>query len=202
MTQLKSIFKINNDLITLFLEIQEAEGNLTPELEERLTRLRKNISLFTQDTGNIVKMLSSDITTVDAEIKRLEEIKAKRQKLIDKIEVDILALVLREGTIDKNSKAKIKPSFIDFELGKAVGSFNEIVLVNEDEIEDEDCLFDLNIPDLTSEKVMNLQKTLTIEKIEYKKIQKYPRKELKKRIEAGEEISGVEIINRPKLSWK
>ena len=71
---LPSIWKLNNEIVSLFIEIQNEEGVLTPELEERLTLLRTDITSFTQDSKTIVQSLSSDIKAIDDEIERLKNL--------------------------------------------------------------------------------------------------------------------------------
>lgn len=201
---LPSIWKLNNEIVSLFIEIQNEEGVLTPELEERLTLLRTDITSFTQDSKTIVQSLSSDIKAIDEEIERLAGLKEKRQKLIEIVDTNVLKLVLEQGQIDESSKAKIKPSFIEFELGKAVASHSAITMVDEETINDSDCLFDIKVKDLTdteSKAIVNFVANIKIlDKLD--ETRKYPKAVLKKRIDNGETIEGVDVVYRPKLQWK
>ena len=67
-----NIFEIEQDLLSIFDEIEENEGELTPELEEKLAITQENFKNKVESYINLIKIKDGEINTISEEINRLE----------------------------------------------------------------------------------------------------------------------------------
>lgn len=68
----KSIFNIESEYLELMQEIEYAEGELTPELEERLTINKEDLEKKAVSYGYYIKTIDNDAVLVKTEIDRLQ----------------------------------------------------------------------------------------------------------------------------------
>jgi hypothetical protein len=132
---MQQLWKINQNLIEVFDEIYENEGELTPELEQKLNITRENTSDIFYQVDKMYKIASSECTIIEDEVKRLNAMLLQRAKFMDMIDKTIHPIVERFGVEDEKSKAKNKPKFIPFDLGKAVVSYTQAVDIDDFDID-------------------------------------------------------------------
>lgn len=82
---MSSIFNITREYLSLIEQLEEAEGMLTPELEESLKITEEDFEQKVVDYGWAIKYLESDKKTIDEEIKRLQAIKKGKERVIDRL---------------------------------------------------------------------------------------------------------------------
>jgi hypothetical protein len=105
-----NIFLIQNEYQLLINQIIEAEGEITPELETALTINKEQLQSKAVDYSYVIKQLDSDCEQIDAELKRLQQLKKVRTNLAERLKNTISdAMNLYE--VEKIETPLIKLSF-------------------------------------------------------------------------------------------
>ena len=81
----KSLYQITADQLELFNQIDELEGELTPELEESIKINADNFETKARGYIWMIKKLESDNVTISHELERLQRIEKRNDKLIDRL---------------------------------------------------------------------------------------------------------------------
>ena len=122
-----NIYNIQNELLDIFNEIEENEGELTPELEEQLNITQEEFRDKIKSYSNVVKMLENDIIDIKAEKTRLNDLQKSKEKTIERIKkIMINAVELFGDTTKSGSK------YIDFGTGKVSIRNTQVIEVEED----------------------------------------------------------------------
>lgn len=82
----KSIYQIENEYRLLAENLIESGGELTPEIESQLQISKADLQNKSVSYSFVIKQLESDISQIDAEIKRLNDLKKARSKTVEKLE--------------------------------------------------------------------------------------------------------------------
>lgn len=98
--QIKSMYQIRGEHLGLLKLIEEAEGELTPEIEEQLALSKDEFESKAVSYGYVVKMHEDVEEILDKEIKRLTELKKKAVKRAEKFKAT-LDNAMREFGFDK-----------------------------------------------------------------------------------------------------
>jgi hypothetical protein len=110
----KSMFNIRQDHLTLLALIEEADGELTPEMQEDLRLTEEGFKDKAISYGYLIRKLDAESDVIAAEIKRLQSLKQradKRSELFkqmldegmkqfgyDKVESELLKISYRKST--------------------------------------------------------------------------------------------------------
>lgn len=108
-----NIFQITQELQDIFSELEENGGELTPELEQELNVTQEDFKVKVKSYAEGIKLLNSDITLIDSEIKRLNALKKSKEKAIERLNKVIAWAVEMFGDKNKNGN-----SFVDYGDGK------------------------------------------------------------------------------------
>ena len=81
----KSLYQITAEQAELFNQIDELDGELTPELEEALKINADNFQEKARGYIWHIKKLESDNITINEEMNRLERIEKRNNKMIDRL---------------------------------------------------------------------------------------------------------------------
>ena len=84
-----NIYQIEKEYLELANQLIESGGECSPELELQLTINQEQLEQKARGYGFVVKQMESDVTIIDAEIKRLNELKKARLKTIDRLETTV-----------------------------------------------------------------------------------------------------------------
>ena len=122
-----NIFEIEQDLLSVFDEIEENEGELTPELEEKLAVTQENFKNKVESYINLIKIKEGELDTISKEIDRLEKLADSKTRLQLKLQKIILDAVNKFGDVSK-SGAK----FFDYGTGKVSIRKTQIVDTNDE----------------------------------------------------------------------
>ena len=76
----KSLFNIRQDHLTLLALIEEADGELTPELQEGLKLNEEGFKEKAISYGYLIRKLDAESDVISAEIKRLQNLKQRADK--------------------------------------------------------------------------------------------------------------------------
>lgn len=136
-----NIFKIQENLYSIFGLIEENGGEITPEIEACLAITQDEFESKVEDYTNVIKSLNFDINLIKNEQKRLKDLADRKQKIIDK-----LNKILIDAIDNFGSTKKTGVKFVDYGTGivsirqtKAVEVDTELLKDIEQQIK---CLFE------------------------------------------------------------
>ena len=82
-----NLYNIKSEYINIAMQL--TDGELTPELEQALEITEQNLHDKAINYGYVIKTLESEADIIDAEIKRLQELKKSRANAVDKLKTNI-----------------------------------------------------------------------------------------------------------------
>jgi hypothetical protein len=161
----KSLYIIKEEYLDLISQIEQAEGELTTELESALTINKAELEVKSIAYVEFIKSNESYIERINQEIERLKNIKKASENVNEKLKANLLHAV--------NTFGSFNSGFLKFSTQKSKS-------------------IDVNIPinELPKE-YKNIKVVETADKIA-----------LKKAIENGEQINGVQLIENINLRIK
>ena len=126
----KSIFKIDKELYALYDEIEEAGGEITPEIEEKLELNGQEMTNKVKSITNYINKLKADILAIKSETDRLAKLKKSKENTIKGLTNVVLFAIKKYGTEDKKGK-----KWIDWGTGKVSIRKSESVEVDNKKVE-------------------------------------------------------------------
>lgn len=122
-----NIYQISQELLSIFDELEENGGELTPELEGQLNITQEEFKDKIKSYSNVVKMLENDIIDIKTENARLNDLKKSKEKTIERLKKIIInAIELFGDTTKSGSK------YLDYGTGKVSIRNIKVVEVEED----------------------------------------------------------------------
>lgn len=125
-----TIFDIERDLITLFEELEENGGELTPEIEEKLKLNDQEVTRKVKSYVGYINKLKSDEVAIKAEQDRLAALKKSKDNTIKSITNLVLYAIKTFGNEDKKGK-----KFFDWGTGKVSIRNSQAVEVDTNKLE-------------------------------------------------------------------
>lgn len=122
-----NIYQIKTELLDIFDQIEENEGELTPELEEQLTITQEDFKEKIESYTNVIKHLNDDITSIKAEQKRLKDLSDRKEKTIERLKTIIIEAVEEFGDTKKSGV-----KFFDYGTGQVSIRNSKAVNVDDD----------------------------------------------------------------------
>ena len=134
----KSLYQITQEQALLFNQIEELDGELTPEILEQLQLNAENFEAKARGYIWMIKKAESENNTINAEIERLQRIEKRNEKLIDRLKesmkfaletfgeskkVDTFTLSLRKSKSVEIIDAEIIPA--DYRITKTTEMINK-----------------------------------------------------------------------------
>ena len=80
-----TLYNIEKEYLDLTSEIIENEGELTPELDERLTITKNALEYKANQYAHVIKTLDHEVDAIDKEIERLQAMKKARSNAKDRL---------------------------------------------------------------------------------------------------------------------
>jgi len=120
-----NIFDIQQDLYSIFQEIEENDGELTEELEEKLGITQEEFRSKVEAYINVIKTAKNDIELCKQESKRLRERQKVKENIIDRLSKIIIAAVEQFGDTSKTGT-----KFLDYGTGRISIKNTEAVELN------------------------------------------------------------------------
>ena len=105
---MKTLFEITQGVQELASLLEE--GEFTPELEQQLAITRDELDSKAENYVKVIRSVEGDISVIDAEIKRLKEIREGKSKVIDRMK-EALSTAMTAFRIDKIETALMKLFF-------------------------------------------------------------------------------------------
>lgn len=121
----KSIFEIDRELYALYDEIEEAGGEITPEIEEKLELNGQEMTNKVRSITNFINSLNADILAIKSETDRLAKLKKSKENTITGLTNLVLFAIKKYGVADNKGK-----KWIDWGTGKVSIRKSETVEVN------------------------------------------------------------------------
>lgn len=109
----KSIFDIDREFYALYDEIEEAGGEITPEIEEKLEINGQEMTNKVRSITNFINKLKADILAIKSESDRLAKLKKSKENTITGLTNLVLFAINKYGVEDKKGK-----KWIDWGTGK------------------------------------------------------------------------------------
>ena len=121
-----NIFEISKELESVFDELEENDGELTEELEEKLSISQDEFRSKVNAYLSIIKHTESDIDCCDKEIKRLQSVKKSKQNTIDRLKNILVWAIDKFGDSNKSGN-----KYVDLGTSKITIKSSNKVIVNE-----------------------------------------------------------------------
>ena len=125
-----NIWKIQQELLSIFDELEENGGELTKELEQQLAISQEDFRSKVENYTNVIKSVKADIAAIDEETKRLATLKKSKNALIDRLSKVIINAVEMFGETTKTGG-----KFFDYGTGKISVRNSQKVVLDDDKIE-------------------------------------------------------------------
>ena len=109
----KSIFDIDRELYALYEEIEEAGGEITPEMEKKLELNGQEMTNKVKSITNYINKLKADLLAIKSETDRLAKLKKSKDNTITGLTNLVLFAIRNYGTEDKKGK-----KWIDWGTGR------------------------------------------------------------------------------------
>jgi hypothetical protein len=106
----KSIYQIENEYQLLINQIIEAEGEITPQQELNLQIAKEQLQSKGINYAYVIRKLDFESDVIDAEIKRLSQLKKVRQNLSERLK-DNITHAMHTFEVDKIESPLIKILF-------------------------------------------------------------------------------------------
>ena len=125
-----NIWQIQQELLSIFDELEENDGELTEELEQQLTISQEDFRSKVESYTNVIKSVKADIAAIDEETKRLAALKKSKNALVDRLNKVIIDAVEMFGDTTKSGG-----KFFDYGTGKVSIHNSQKVVLDDDKIE-------------------------------------------------------------------
>ena len=106
----QSIYKIQSEYQLLINQVIDADGELTSEVMEALQINEQQLQSKAIDYSYVIKQLDNDCEQIDAELKRLQQIKKVRTNLAERLK-DTISNAMNLYEVEKIETPLIKLSF-------------------------------------------------------------------------------------------
>lgn len=103
-----NLFNIQQQYLSIAHQL--SDGEVTPELEQELAINQEQLQEKAINYGYVIKQLGHEVNAVDIEIKRLQDIKKRNEKAIERMETAISNAMQLYG-IEKVDSSFLKLSF-------------------------------------------------------------------------------------------
>ena len=97
---MNSLYQINQDLLEIFQQVDDQEGELTPEQETTLEIKEGELQQKAVAYREVIGASESFINRIDSEIKRLQAIKKQKQSLVSRLKDNLLNAVKLFGEFE------------------------------------------------------------------------------------------------------
>ena len=95
-----TLYKINENYLSLLNDIENLQGEITPEIENALIINEKELKVKSTSYLAVITDKKTNIDLLEAEIKRLQAIKKTQQRIKDNLETRLLDAVKLYGNFE------------------------------------------------------------------------------------------------------
>lgn len=188
------LHNIEQEYLAILNVIEEAEGEMTPEMEKYLTINGDKLESTVVSYKGIMDILESNMEMADKEIKRVQAFKALKQNAHDRFKKALLQALLLFGEEDKKGIKRLQFETLKLSTRKSVSV----------EIEDEGKLdapyYKIDVINLNQEQYNYLLENFPLHGWDAKF--KPVKKDIKAAIDSGVEVEGASLTTRFGLTIK
>lgn len=141
---MSNLYFIEQELLDIFDTLEENGGELTPELEERLSIAQGDFREKIENYTHVISKYNADINFIKAEQKRLKELADAKAKVVERLSKIMIEAIDKFGDEKPKSKAK----FVDFGTGIVSVRNSKAVQLNEDVLNKVDVALEDMLKDL------------------------------------------------------
>lgn len=121
-----NIYQIQQDLLSIFDELEENGGELTEDLEQKLAITQEEFKDKVEDYTNVIKTLDADMTAIKVEQARLKTLYDRKEKVAKKLKEIIINAINEFGDTKKTGV-----KYLDYGTGEVSIRKTQVVEVNE-----------------------------------------------------------------------
>lgn len=121
-----NIYQIEQNLLSIFDELEENGGELTSELENKLTITKEEFKDKVEDYTNVIKTLDCDMAAIKVERARLKSLYDRKEKVSNKLKEIIINAINEFGDTKKTGV-----KYLDYGTGEVSIRKTQVVEVNE-----------------------------------------------------------------------
>lgn len=122
-----NLFNIEQEYLELLKQIEELEGEITPELEDALSINRSNLESKIKAYYYFIKSKQGDISLIDDEITRLKALKESKENLISSLKERVNNALKLFGDTGKSGNQKLT-----FDTLTVYNVYHKPLLIQED----------------------------------------------------------------------
>lgn len=126
-----NLYSIEQNLNKIFNDIEELNGEITPELEEELAITQEDFTNKIENYVHKITMLEGEIASIKVEQDRLKDLKTSKERTIIRLKSAIADAIVKFGDTSKSGS-----KFIDYGIGKVSLRKSKSIEYNEDEVKD------------------------------------------------------------------
>ena len=124
-----NIWQIQQELLSIFEELEENGGELNEELEQRLSISQEDFRSKIENYTNMIKVVKGEIATIDEETKRLDKLKKTKTAFIER-----LSKILINGIELFGDTTKSGSKVFDYGTGKVSIRNTQKVELDDDKV--------------------------------------------------------------------
>lgn len=192
-----NIYEINAEALELEALVQESNGEITPEIEERLRINQENFNSKLDSYCKFIKYLELQIQFGESEINRIKQLIDNKTNLIEKLEHNIVESLKVFGTKDR-VKDIWRYEIGTFKLGTRTSK--SVKILDENLIEDK--FKKIQLSNLTVEQKNNILEILNLNEDNSTIKEEISKTKIKEAIDAGENVIGAELTTKQSLQMR
>lgn len=124
---MNNIYNIQQNLLSIFEQIEDNDGELTPELEAALKINQDNFKVKIQDYSKVIQQFETDIKAIKEEKDRLNSLQKSKEATINRLKEILTTAIINFGDTNKSG---IK--YVDWGTGKCSIRKSTVLDVNTD----------------------------------------------------------------------
>lgn len=121
---MKTLYEIGKDQLAIIGDIEMLDGEITTEIQARIDLLAENFEAKAIAYGFVIKQYEGEESLIDAEIKRLQELKKKSHKVSYYLK-ERISVAMQEFGLTEVKSPTLK---LSFRKSEAVEVFDESLL--------------------------------------------------------------------------
>jgi len=184
-----NIFQIAEEYISILNELEENDGELTPEIVEALAISKEDSEAKLTAYFYVIKQELADIQTVKDEVSRLKDIETTKENKIKSIKKIVLEALQLFGTDTKSGGKQFKTTMVNMYTGRS-----KAVEVDDEFYDDDYIKYNTRL----SNDEINLLLTVWKDN-KYYEVPIIDKKAIKEDILGGVEIEGARVVEKTHL---
>lgn len=141
---MSNLYFIEQELLDIFDILEDNGGELTPELEERLSIAQEDFKDKIENYTHVISKYNADINFIKAEQKRLKELADAKAKVVERLSKIMIEAIDKFG----DEKPKSKTKFVDFGTGVVSVRNSKAVQLNEETLDKVDKALEIMLKNL------------------------------------------------------